>query len=158
MPSPFIWYANYYSTVNNEREAGIFMQIPNFSKIRSKFLEKYLFENIASYSSRECQTLSSDMRIIILLLIMKEEQAFFMQIRNFSKIQSKIFENYFSENIASFSCRGCQTFSSDIRIIFLLSIMKEWAIFVSVTNGRTYTFLKFPQHTDSNGIAHSVVA
>ena len=35
------------------------------------------------------------MRIFILLLIMKEEQAFFMQIRNFSKIQSKIFVNYF---------------------------------------------------------------
>ena len=28
---------------------------------------------------------------------MKEEQAFFMQIRNFSKIQSKIFEKYFLE-------------------------------------------------------------
>ena len=35
------------------------------------------------------------MRIVILLLIMKEEQAFFMQIRNFSKIQSKIFEIIF---------------------------------------------------------------
>ena len=65
------------------------------------------------------------MRIVILLLIMKEEQAFFMQIRNFSKIRSKIFENYFSENIASFSCRGCQTLSSDMRIIILLFIMKE---------------------------------
>ena len=64
------------------------------------------------------------MRIVILLLIM-EEQAFFMQIRNFSKIQSKIFENYFFENIATFSCRGIQTLSSDMRIIILLFIMKE---------------------------------
>ena len=82
--------------------------------------------------------------------------------QNFSKNRFKIFENYFSKNIASFSCRGCQTLSSDMRIIFLLSIMKEeWAFFVSVTNGqtdgRTYTFLK-SRHTDSNGIKHSVVA
>ena len=65
------------------------------------------------------------MRIVILLLILKEEQAFFMQIRNFSKSQSKIFEKYFFENIATFSCRGYQTLSPDMQIIFLLSIMKE---------------------------------
>ena len=64
------------------------------------------------------------MRIVILLLIM-EEQAFFMQIRNFSKIQSKICENYFFENIATFSCRGSQTLSSDMRIIILLFITEE---------------------------------
>ena len=62
------------------------------------------------------------MRIVILLLIMKEEQAFFMQIRNFSKIQSKIFENYFFENIALFSCKECQTLSSDMQIIILLCL------------------------------------
>ena len=49
------------------------MQIPNFSKIRSKIFEQSFFENIASFSGRECQTLSSDMRIIFLLSIMKEE-------------------------------------------------------------------------------------
>ena len=65
------------------------------------------------------------MRIVTLLLIMKEEQAFFMQIRNFSEIQSKIFENYFFENIATFSGRGSQPLSSDMRIIILLFIMKE---------------------------------
>ena len=54
-----------------------------------------------------------------------EEQAFFMQVCNFSKIQSKIFEKYFFENIGLFSCRGCQTFSSDMRIIILLFIMEE---------------------------------
>ena len=76
-----------------------------------------------------------------------------MQAQNFSKIRSKIFEKYFFENIASFSCRGCQTLLPDMRIIFLLSIMKEeWAFFVSITNGQTYTFLKSPRHTDSNGI------
>ena len=48
-----------------------------------------------------------------------------MQVQNFSKIRSKIFEQYFFENIALFSYRGCQTLSPDIRIIFLLSIMKE---------------------------------
>ena len=64
------------------------------------------------------------MRIIILLLIM-EEKAFFMQIRNFSKIQSKIFENYFFENVATFSYRESQILSSDMRIIILLFIMKE---------------------------------
>ena len=48
-----------------------------------------------------------------------------MQVQNFSKIRSKIFEKYFFENIASFSCRECQTLSSDMRIIFLLSIMKK---------------------------------
>ena len=65
------------------------------------------------------------MRIVILLLIMKEKQTFFMQIRNFSKIQSKIFEKYFFENIGTFSCRGSQTLSSDMQIIILLFIMKE---------------------------------
>ena len=73
MPSPFIWYANYYSTVNNESGAGIFMQIPNFSKIQAKIFEEKNCENIASFSCKECQTLSSDMRIIIQLFIMKEE-------------------------------------------------------------------------------------
>ena len=48
-----------------------------------------------------------------------------MQVQNFSESRSKIFEKYFFENIASFSCRGCQILSPDIRIIFLLSIMKE---------------------------------
>ena len=60
-----------------------------------------------------------------------------MQVQNFSKICCKLFEKYFFENIASFSCRGCQTLSPDMRIIFLLSIMEEQAIFVSVTNGQT---------------------
>ena len=48
-----------------------------------------------------------------------------MQVQNFSKNRFKIFEKYFFENIASFSCRGCQTLSLDIKLIFLLSIMKE---------------------------------
>ena len=61
-----------------------------------------------------------------------------MQVQNFSKIRSKIFEKYFFENNASFSFRGCQTLSPDMRVIFLLSIMKEEsAFFVSVTNGLT---------------------
>ena len=71
MPSFFTWYETYYSTVN-ERGAGIFMQIRNFSKIRSKIFEKYFFEDIASFSYRGCQTHSSDVRIIILLLVMKD--------------------------------------------------------------------------------------
>ena len=93
---------------------------------------------------------------------MKEEPAFFMQISNFSKIQSKIFEIFFL-NIATFSYRRSQTLSSDMRIIFLLSIMKEEQAFFLLalqtdrqtdarTDGRTYTFLKSPRHTDSNGI------
>ena len=56
----------------------------------------------------------------ILLLIMKKEKAFFVQIRIFSKIRSKIFEN-----IISFSCRGCQALSSDMRITILLLTMRE---------------------------------
>ena len=52
-----------------------------------------------------------------------------MQVQNFSKIPSKIVEKYFFENIALFSCRGCQTLLPDMRIIFLLSIMKEYAFF-----------------------------
>ena len=85
---------NYHSTVNNERRAGIFMQIPNFSKIRSKIFEKFFFENIASISCRGCQTLSSDMQIIILLFIVKKEYAFYAS-ANFSKIRSKIFDFFF---------------------------------------------------------------
>ena len=48
-----------------------------------------------------------------------------MQVQNFSKIRFKIFEKYFFENSALFSCRECQPLSPDMRIIFLLSIMKE---------------------------------
>ena len=48
-----------------------------------------------------------------------------MQVQIFSKIRSKIFGKYFFENIASFSCRGCQTLSPDMRIIFLVSIVEE---------------------------------
>ena len=54
------------------RVVGIFIQISNFPKIRSKIFEKYFFENIASLSCRGCETLSSDVRIIILLLPMEE--------------------------------------------------------------------------------------
>ena len=57
------------------------MQEQNCSKIRSKFFEKYFFENIASFSYRECQPLSPDMRIIFLLSIM-EEQVFFCCVTN----------------------------------------------------------------------------
>ena len=42
-----------------------------------------------------------------------------MQTCNFLKIRANIFEN-----IASYSCRGCQTLSPDMRIILLLT-MKE---------------------------------
>ena len=60
-----------------------------------------------------------------------------MQVQNFSKIRSKFFEKYFFENIASFSCRGCQTLSSDMRIIFLLSIKKEeWAFLLALQTDR----------------------
>ena len=67
------------------------MQIRIFPKFGLKFLKYIFFENITLFSYRECQVLLPDMRIVILLLIMREEQAFFMQIRNFSKIWSKIF-------------------------------------------------------------------
>ena len=40
-------------------------------------------------------------------------------------LQYKILEKYFFENITSFSCRGYQTLSPDVRLIFPLSIMKE---------------------------------
>ena len=79
-----------------------------------------------------------------------------MKIGNFSKIQSKIFEKYiFFESITSFSCRGCETFSSDMRIIILLSVIKKEQAFsqrYKQTDGRTQTFLKFPRHTDPNDI------
>ena len=64
------------------------------------------------------------MRIIILLLIMKEKQVFLCKYVIFRKF-SQIFENYFFENIAKFSCRGSQTLSSDMRIIILLFIIKN---------------------------------
>ena len=65
-------FANYYSIVNNGG-AGFFLCIyVVFRKFGPKIL-KILFENIASFPCRECQALSSDMRIIILLSIMKEE-------------------------------------------------------------------------------------
>ena len=55
-----------------------------------------------------------------------------MQIPNFSKIQSKVFECF--DNIASFSCRRCQTFLSDMQIINLAFMIKEeWAFNASAT-------------------------
>ena len=51
---------------------GIFMQICYFSKIRSIIVEKYIFENIALFSFREWQARLSDIRIIIILLILGE--------------------------------------------------------------------------------------
>ena len=48
-----------------------------------------------------------------------------MQAQNFSKICSKIFEKYFLTISPQFSYRGGQTLAPDMRIIFLLSIMKE---------------------------------
>ena len=48
-----------------------------------------------------------------------------MQVQNFSKIRSKFFEKQFFEIISPFSYRGCQAFSTDTQIIYLLSIMKE---------------------------------
>ena len=65
------------------------MQMPNFSKIRSKILEKEFFENITSFSCRERQNLSSDMRIIMLLLIMKKKQAFLCKYVIFRKFGLK---------------------------------------------------------------------
>ena len=41
-----------------------------------------------------------------------------MEIRTVSKSWSKIFFKYFFKNIASFSCRGCQAFSSDMQITY----------------------------------------
>ena len=78
------------------------MQIPNFSKIRSKIFEKYIFLNIALFSCRECQTLSYDMRIIILLLIMKEKQAFLCKYLIFQKF----YLNFLKNNILKISLHG----------------------------------------------------
>ena len=85
---PFTWYATYPSTANNTE---VVSKNVIFRKFRLQ-LKNIFLENIASFSCRGCQTLSSDMRIIILLLIMKKEQAFFVQMQIFSKIRSKIFE------------------------------------------------------------------
>ena len=49
------------------------MQVQHFSKIRPKIFEKYLFENISSFSCRWWLALSRDMQIIFPLSIMKEE-------------------------------------------------------------------------------------
>ena len=71
------------------------MQVQNFSKICSKIFENYFFENIASFSCRGCQTLSSDRRIIILLLIMKEQQAFLCKYKIFQKFSLKFLKIIF---------------------------------------------------------------
>ena len=82
-----------------------------------------------------------------------------MQVQNFSKIRSKIFEKYFFENISSFSYRGWLALSPDMRIFFTVNNEGGVGFFCwrykrtdGLTDGRTYTFLKFPSHTDSNGI------
>ena len=38
MPNPFIWYANYYSTVYNEGRVGILHKYKIFRKVCSKFV------------------------------------------------------------------------------------------------------------------------
>ena len=55
---------------------------------------------------------------------MKEEQAFLCKYVISQKFDLRFFLNIF-ENIASFSRRGCQTLSPDMRIIILLLIRKE---------------------------------
>ena len=55
----------------------------------------YFLENIASFSCRGCQALSSDMRITILLLIMWEEQAFLCKYVIFRKFALKFMEDNF---------------------------------------------------------------
>ena len=51
-----------------------------FRKFRLKYVENIFF-NIASFSCRKCQALSSDMRNIILLLIMKEDRNFLLALQ-----------------------------------------------------------------------------
>ena len=58
------------------------------------------------------------MRIVILQLIMKEEQAFFMQIRKFSKIQFKIFENYFLKISLHFLVEKAKPFHVICELLF----------------------------------------
>ena len=70
------------------------------------------------------------MRITILLLIMSEEQEFLCKYLIFQKFDLKFKKNIFLNNIALFSSRECQTFSSYMRIIILLLIMKEEQAFL----------------------------
>ena len=94
------------------------MQIPNFSKIRSKIFEKYIFLNIALFSCRECQTLSYDMRIIILLLIMKEKQAFLCKYVIFRKFGLKFLENNFSKISLPFLVEDAKPFHLICELLF----------------------------------------
>ena len=71
------------------------MQVQNFSKIRFKIFEKYFFKNSASISCRGCQILSSNMRIIILLLIMKKELGILCKYKIFRKFSLKFLKIIF---------------------------------------------------------------
>ena len=73
------------------------MQNVIFRKTLSKIFEKYFFENTATFSCRGCQAHLSDMRTIILLLIMREEQTFLCKYVTFRKFILKFLKNIFSK-------------------------------------------------------------
>ena len=94
------------------------MQIRNFSKIQSKIFEKYFFDNIISFSCRGCQALSSDMRITILLLIMREEQAFLCKYVTFRKFALKFLKNNFLKISLHFLVGNAKPFHLICELLF----------------------------------------
>ena len=92
----------------------------NCSKILSK-IEKniYIFlENIASFSCRGCQALSSDMRITILLLIMREKQEFLCKYLIFRKFELKILKNNILKISLHFLVEDAKIFHLICEILF----------------------------------------
>ena len=79
-----------------------------------------------------------------------------MQIPNFSKIGTKIFEKHFLKISLHFLVEDGKPFLVICELLFYCQQRRRSRLFVSITNGqtdgRTYTFLKSPRLTDSNGI------
>ena len=94
------------------------MPVQNFYKFRSKIFEKYFFENIATFSCRGSQTLSSDMRIIILRLIMKEEHAFLCKYLIFRKFALKFLKNIFLKISSHFFVEDVKPFHLICKLFF----------------------------------------
>ena len=94
------------------------MQMRNFSKILSKILEKYFFDNNTSFSGRDRRALSYDMRIIVLLLIMREAQAFLCKDVLFAKFALKFWKNTFLKISRHFLVENARPFRLIRKLLF----------------------------------------
>ena len=151
--SAFLCHANYHFTVNNEG-------------ISKNYFFKNWVQTVQNFFFGNDNCLVQDInhfQLIYKISFYRQQRRSSKQECNFSKIRLNFFEKCIFENMASFSCRGCQALLYDNRIILLLIKKEEQAFFLALeTDGHTYIrkdlHFFISSYTDSNGIYHPVVA